>query len=935
VIAVLQEVLVVSVDGDLSWLGERELAGAEKSSVFARLVAMGFDDPSASWRNLSTLHSALGFEDGTRKLLGVVLGAAGPDLALAGVAALVKSLDPEKRQWLLALGPDDLASVAELFSISGSLGELLVRRASEIDDILSAKGLDAESVLPPPPNVVDVSPDDAAAAIARFKRVALLRTAVLDVGRRVDIAKVFALLTAGAEETVRLALKAAAKSAGVQERGLVIFGMGKLGGCELNYSSDIDLVFMQDEAAGAGESVRRIAEALVAVLEKDTAWGRPVRIDLRLRPEGSAGPLVPAIRSARQYYETRASAWEYQALVRSRPIAGEIAAGLRFLEWADPLVYPEKFSPQILNSLVSMRRRHEGPDVHVKQRRGGIRDVEFLVQWLCMAEGRAHPEVKARATLAAVAGLNRAGILSENDAAVLDGAYRFLRSLEHRLQLAQELQTFTLPNDSAGKKLLARSLGLKDEAALETEFSRRTEGVTEVVDRLLSARGAGAHERAAAGKTAVETSQLAGLPGPVARSLERLAAKYAFDPASVAAALALPVARERYLERLETILAQPDFPVDLLKTGRAAVLLNLIGYSGFFFEKMMADPGMGCIVLNGPPSPSGVMAYIAETIPSAPVDGLARFRLRALAAVAALDFTGGFTDEIPGLIAAVNETVIQRLISTAGLGGRLEVYALGRLGGREGSYSSDADLLFIAPDVAASHKLEPPVQEILRFLNREVGLGTDERLRPEGEKGVLIPTRDGFENYVSGGGMQVWEFLALWGRLRPLSEPAEGHMPAIEKLLSAYMPRQNKLFEEARRMRQLQRETADPADIKRGKGGFADVEMMVYALSAGHRVRRGSFLQTINDLTVTGALTLPSAAVASAAYRFFSKIERFLRLARPDRPGILPRVEERRGTALAAGYRDGIRKSAARLLSEEIDYYRDAVAQLFEQVTKD
>ena len=925
---------MVSVDGDLGWLRERELTGGERSSVFARLVAMGFDDPSASWRNLSALHSALDSEANTRKLLGVILNAAGPDLALSGMTALTKSLDSAGRQWLLGLTLDDLASIAELFSISGSLGELLVRRASEIDDILGNKGIDTESILPPMPNVVDIPSSDAASTIARFKRVALLRTALLDLGRRVDIAKVFALLTAGAEETIRLALKAAAKSAGVQERGLVILGMGKLGGCELNYSSDIDLVFMQDEAASTGDSVRKLAEALVAVLEKDTPWGRPVRIDLRLRPEGGAGPLVPTIRSARQYYETRASAWEHQALVRARPIAGETTSGTRFLEWADPLVYPEKFSPQILNSLVTMRRKHEGPNVHVKQRRGGIRDIEFLVQWLCMAEGHAHPEAKVRSTLNAIAALSKAGVVSENDASILDGAYRFLRALEHRLQLAQELQTFTLPSDAVGKKLLARSLGLKDATALEAEFSRQTEGVTEVVDRLLSARGAGAHERTAVEKAAGETSLLAGLPGPVARNLERLAGKYAFDPAPVAAALALPVARERYLERLETILALPDFPVDLLETGRIAVLLNLIGYSGFFFEKVLADPAMCRVLLNGPPGPAGVTAYIEETLPTAPTGDLARFRLRALAAVAALDFSGGFADEIPGLIAAVNEAVIQRLLTAANLGDQLEVFALGRLGGREGAYGSDADLLFIAPDVTASHKLEPHVQEILRFLNREVGLETDERLRPEGEKGVLIPTREGFENYISGGGMQVWEFLALWGRLRPLTAPAAGHMPAIEKLLSTCMPGQNRLFEEARKMRQLQRETANPADIKRGKGSLADVEMMVYALSAGHRVRRGSFIQTISNLAAEGALTLPSAAVASAAYRFFSKIERFLRLARPDVPGILPRVEERRGTALAAGYRDGIRKSAARLLSEDVDYYREAVAQLFDQVTK-
>ena len=138
--------------------------------------------------------------------------------------------------------------------------------------------------------------------------------------------------------------------------------------------------------------------------------------------------------------------------------------------------------------------------------------------------------------------------------------------------------------------------------------------------------------------------------------------------------------------------------------------------------------------------------------------------------------------------------------------------------------------------------MESRVQDVLRFLNREVGLETDERLRPQGAKGVLIPTREGFNDYVAGG-MQAWEFLALWGRLRPLSRPAIEREDAVRAALESHMPPLKGLLEEASRMRRMQRDAAEPADIKRGRGGFADVEMLVYALSAGHGIRGGHMLR--------------------------------------------------------------------------------------------
>ncbi|MBN1809543.1 MAG: hypothetical protein JW909_10790 [Planctomycetes bacterium] len=916
----------------LSRLGGNEPVGTERARVFRALADLGFEAPAACRRNLTVLHGHLGREENrTRRVMGVILDAAGPDLALSGLAALTGELDGDGLDWLLGLPEGDLAALAEVFSLSGSLGELAVMHAGELRELVGAGGLagpaTAEAGLPE-----GISIRGAAQEIARRKRTELFRTAALDLAGRIRLEDVLERLSAAAEGAVADAVAAAARNTGVPAESIAVLGMGKLGGGELNYSSDIDLVFVQGEGA-AGEKAKDLAEAVVAVLETDTAWGRPARVDLRLRPEGSSGRLVPTARYMRKYYKDRAAAWEYQAMIRSNVIAGSRESGGKLVDWMRELVFGREYPAEVLRSLVLMRRRNEGPQGHVKQRRGGIRDVEFTVQWLQMAEGARHPGVRARSTLDAIGALAAAGALEDGDAETLAGAYRFLRALEHRLQLAQELQTFVLPASESGRRLLARSMGLKDAGALEEAFQRHTDGVAETAGRVMAARGANVPTAAPARRTAEAKEALAGLTQPVRREIERLAEHYGFDADGPAGVLAMPVAREEYIKRLERVLGQEGFPLELVKKGRVGELLRLIGYSGHFYERMLADPEMAEGILGNGTGMEELRAAVKRSIAAAGLEDLARARTRALCRVAAVDLDGSREQDVPGLIAEVNETVIRRLLEAKGLGDRLEVYALGRLGGREGSYGSDADLLFIAPDAAAAGEMEPAVQEMLRFLNREVGLETDERLRPEGSRGVLVPTAEAFTNYVSGGGMKTWEFMAVWGRMRGVSRSAVRMEEVRRRHLLANMPAAEELFAEAARMRRRQAEAYPAEDLKKGRGGTGDIEMLVYALACAGGQSCGNIPEAIARLHAEGTLTLSRAATACSGYVFLSKIERTLRLARPDLPGILPGVEERRGVALAAGYREGRRKSAARLLSEDVDYYRQEVSGLFRAMT--
>ncbi len=242
--------------------------------------------------------------------------------------------------------------------------------------------------------------------------------------------------------------------------------MGKLGGRELNYASDVDVLFVHE---GDGALAERAARAVLTTMSEPTADGIVFRTDADLRPEGRSGPLSRTLDAYAAYYERWAQPWEFQALLKARPVAGDDDIGRRFLELAQPFVWPEVLDPDAVRSVRAMKARAEG-EMHrrgltereVKRGRGGIRDIEFAVQLLQLVHGRHDPSVRSPTTLDALAQLAAGGYIERDDAAQLDDAYRFLRTVEHRLQLQDEQQTHTLPADLGARTRLARVLGYRD-----------------------------------------------------------------------------------------------------------------------------------------------------------------------------------------------------------------------------------------------------------------------------------------------------------------------------------------------------------------------------------------------------------------------------------------------------------------------------------------
>jgi glutamate-ammonia-ligase adenylyltransferase len=353
-------------------------------------------------------------------------------------------------------------------------------------------------------------------ALRRFKYRQLLRIGARDLLGDADLAATTLELSNLADVCLDAAWRDAEAAARVQygaprdangkETGLAIVGMGKLGGQELNYSSDIDLMFVygeDGETAGGragtlpnGEYFARVARAIVAALEGSTDEGYVFRVDLRLRPEGRMGAVALSLEGYRRYHSDRAELWERQALLKSRIAAGDPAAGARFMALVQDVVWRPGIDGRIVKAVRDMKHaidaslKGKGAETvaNVKLGRGGIREIEFLVQAMQLLYGGDDPWLRERGTLATLDRLAERGYLERTLAATLADAYVHLRTVEHRLQILHEFQTHTLPDDGAALGRLARRCGFTGTArAASAAFRRRHRDVTAAVHKAFEA----------------------------------------------------------------------------------------------------------------------------------------------------------------------------------------------------------------------------------------------------------------------------------------------------------------------------------------------------------------------------------------------------------------------------------------------------------------
>jgi glutamate-ammonia-ligase adenylyltransferase len=276
--------------------------------------------------------------------------------------------------------------------------------------------------------------------------------------------------------------------------GFAVIGMGRLGGSELSYASDVDVLFMYDgEGASAFEQHERTATELLREIGATTAEGQTFEIDARLRPEGNQGPLARSLDGYRQYYERWVQPWELQALLRARPVAGDPDVGAAFMTMIEPFVYrdpfPEAEAREIRRIKARVERERiptgEDPEFHLKLGRGGLTDVEFTVQLLQLEHGAAHPEVREPSTTSALERLAATGVLDPDDAETLRAAYVFCERARNARFLVTGKASDALPSGNDGRRL-ARLLGYvhRPEAELRDDYRRLTRRARKVVERL-------------------------------------------------------------------------------------------------------------------------------------------------------------------------------------------------------------------------------------------------------------------------------------------------------------------------------------------------------------------------------------------------------------------------------------------------------------------
>lgn len=450
-----------------------------RSSTFIRLLRSGFTDPSAAARLLDS--DALDSVRTDPVLLDALGATADPDLALLGLVRLAEAQSDDERPVLL----DTLVSAKPLrdrllgvLGASEALADHLARHPRDWHALVTYEAADLHPGLPEFERGLAGAHDPVALRVA-YRRC-LLSIAARDVCGTIDVAQTAAELADLATATLRAALRIASAAAPDDAAAcrLAVIAMGKCGGNELNYVSDVDVIFVGDAANGADEgnalqAATRLASHLMRICSETTIEGTIWPVDANLRPEGRNGPLVRTLASHLAYYQRWAKTWEFQALLKARAVAGDPDLGAQYIDAITPLVWQAAERENFVADVQKMRRRvvdnipASQVDRELKLGPGGLRDVEFAVQLLQLVHGRSDAGLHSGTTLDALHALAAGGYVGRADAAQLNDAYRFLRAMEHRIQLYRLRRTHLVPEDEADLRRLGRSLGLRTEPVAE------------------------------------------------------------------------------------------------------------------------------------------------------------------------------------------------------------------------------------------------------------------------------------------------------------------------------------------------------------------------------------------------------------------------------------------------------------------------------------
>ncbi|MGH3502816.1 MAG: bifunctional [glutamine synthetase] adenylyltransferase/[glutamine synthetase]-adenylyl-L-tyrosine phosphorylase [Nocardioidaceae bacterium] len=938
-----------------------------------RLARLGFTDVEAAARDWAEVDCA----DGV--LLGNLARSADPDLALRSLARLVEAAgdDADELRTAMCRRPELGRRLALVLGASGALADHLARHPSDWRD-LADPSLDEARPTAAAITEVLVQVADRDDLRRQYRRM-LLRLAARDLSMDLqvdDAAAELADLAAGAIEAALMLARAEVGSEEPQCR-LAVVGLGKCGARELNYVSDVDVIFVADPVEGADEdealaAATAVAAAMMRICSDHTSEGTLWPVDAALRPEGSAGPLVRTLASHEAYYERWAKTWEYQALLKSRPIAGDLELGERFVQAVWPYVWSAADRSDFVAEVQAMRRRvveHIPPDEadrQLKLGRGGLRDIEFAVQLLQLVHGRSDTTLRSANTLQALHALTAGGYVGREDGAELADAYRFLRTLEHRLQLSHLRRTHVMPTEHEALRALGRSVGLMTQPVqrLTTLWRRHAKEVRRLHEKLFY--------RPLLDAVAALPSDEIRLTTDAAR--QRLEALGYFDPAAALRhleALTSGVSRRAAIQRalLPAMLGwfadAPDPDTGLLAFRRlsdalgathwylrllrdeslaAERLAHVLATSRYAGDLLMRAPeATAMLAQDADLRPRDAVALVKEATAAAarhsdPVEAVKAIRAvrrDELFRVAAADIFGLLeVEEVGealgtiaaatlegGLVAAVASVEAER---GSPMPTKLAVIAMGRLGGYEMAYPSDADVMFVhdphpgADEAVANEVAAAVVNELRRLLampGPDPEMAIDPDLRPEGRQGPLVKSLASYGVYYDRWS-KVWEAQALL-RATPIAGDADLGARFVELIDPLRYPAVRLSDDEVAEIRRIKARVdaerlprgADPAThLKLGRGALADVEWTIQLLQmrfAGEHpaLKTTQTLEALNAAVAAGLLDEEDASVLANAWRFASKIRNASMLVRGRPLDSLPTgPRDRVGVGFLCGY---------------------------------
>lgn len=775
------------------------------------------------------------------------------------------------------------------------------------------------------------------------KRRGALLIALADTGGLWDLAQVTGALTKLADAAVDTGLRflvAAEAARGklpadpADAAGMFALAMGKMGADELNYSSDIDLIILFDESrhpAGQWGELRatfiRITKRLIRLLSENTAQGYVFRADLRLRPDASVTPVCIATETAERYYESLGRTWERAAFIKARPCGGALRAGEAFLSRLEPFIWRRHLDYAAIEDAHEMRQRiraHKGlygadiPGHDIKLGQGGIREIEFFAQTQQIILGGKDRSLRMRDTIGALAALAQKGMIPGQAAQSLTSAYRAHRQLEHRIQMMDDAQTHIIPGDESKRRQLAMFCGFDDLAAFEADILARLAAVHEITENFFSDDQPGEADATTWSEPA-RAAEITGrwLTYPALRS-ERAQRIFAHLKPQILASLCRAQNPDEALIQFDAFLAGLPAGVQVFSLFRAKPELL----------EMLVDI---CTMAPGLARYLGRNARVLEAVISAgffkplpPLDVLKaelqgeldraadferqldatrlwaqdqRFRagVQLLRGIADSDETAlAYSNIAEACLSGLFDVVVKQFARRHGPppGKGAAVIAMGKLGSREMTASSDLDLIVVYDADGESQSIgkrplavQPYYARFTKALVSALTVATskgglyevDMRLRPSGRQGPVATSLSAFDSYQKNKAW-VWEHMALL-RARVVAGPIAAEVGAVIAEVLAMPRAEDEVLRALGEMRIRlagARSGSNTWDVKNGTGGLMDVELLVQAGGLIAGARPG---QKVADLAGAGWLHADELAQITKALGLYHTTQQATRLA--------------------------------------------------------